>query len=115
MIDAALAHRLIGIILALRLLDADCEENFECGVGPDAKQCRKGPGIEARFLEAGIDARARTVRPGIAKTPERRERRWRRGTLLLWMRRQPLPALLAPALMRGIDAPAYVGMQITPL
>jgi hypothetical protein len=30
------------------------------------------------------------------------------------MRHQPLPALLAPALMRGIDASTNVGMQIAP-
>ena len=30
------------------------------------------------------------------------------------MRSQPLPALLAPALMRGIDASTNVGMQIAP-
>jgi hypothetical protein len=69
-IDAAFARRPIGIILALWLLDAYREQDFERGVGSGAHKRRKGPGIEAGFLKLGIDTRARSVRPGVANMPE---------------------------------------------
>src|SRR5262249_28687362 len=103
-IHAALAHRPIGIILVLRLLDADRQKNFQRGIGLGSHRRRKGAGVEARFLKGGIHASARSVGPGFTKTPKRPARR-RRSSLTLRMRRQPLPALLAPLFVRLIDPP----------
>src|SRR5258707_15541410 len=64
---AALAPRPPGIIIILRFLDADRQQNFLCDVGPRAHQRRKRCGVETRFLKVSVDTCARSIGPRVAE------------------------------------------------
>ena len=78
MIEAALAHRVAGIILALGLLDAHGEQNFECGVRtwrapePERPRCRGRPPETRRRRER--EARPATDRDDVPNDAKERRR-----------------------------------------